>query len=88
MVITTLLFASSPRGRWGLVAEKRCAAHAGFLVVDLAFFAANAVKIVVVGWVPIVLALVSSRDDDVKAGRELLAGDSPPGHAADGAPAR
>jgi KUP system potassium uptake protein len=75
MVITTLLFALVARGRWGWSRRNVALLTAGFLVVDLAFFAANAVKIVVGGWVPIVLALVFfTLMTTWKAGRELLAG--------------
>ena len=75
MVITTVLFAIVARGRWGWPRRNVALLTAGFLVVDLAFFAANAVKIVAGGWVPLALALVFfTLMTTWKAGRELLAG--------------
>jgi KUP system potassium uptake protein len=75
MVITTILFAVVARGRWGWSTGKVALLTAAFLVVDLAFFAANAVKIVAGGWVPLVLALVFfTLMTTWKSGRALLAG--------------
>jgi KUP system potassium uptake protein len=74
MVITTILFAIVARGRWGWSRRRVALITAGFLVVDLAFFAANAVKIVVGGWVPLALALVFfTLMTTWKTGRALLA---------------
>jgi KUP system potassium uptake protein len=56
MVITTVLFFVVARARfgWGLVPAGALAA--GFLIVDLAFFGANIIKIAQGGWLPLVLA--------------------------------
>jgi KUP system potassium uptake protein len=56
MVITTILFAVVARGRWGWPLWRVGMLTAAFLLVDLAFFGANAVKIAAGGWVPLVLA--------------------------------
>ena len=75
MVITTILFAIVARNRWGWSKRNIAVLTAGFLIVDLAFFAANAVKIVAGGWVPLALAVVFfTLMTTWKAGRELLAG--------------
>jgi KUP system potassium uptake protein len=75
MVITTILFAIVARNRWGWSTRNVALLTAGFLIVDLAFFAANAVKIVAGGWVPLALAFVFfTLMTTWKAGRELLAG--------------
>jgi KUP system potassium uptake protein len=75
MVITTILFAIVARSRWGWPLRNVILLTTGFLVVDLAFFAANAVKIVAGGWVPLVLAIVFfTLMTTWKRGRELLAG--------------
>ena len=75
MVITTILFAIVARNRWGWSKRNVALLTAGFLIVDLAFFAANAVKIVAGGWVPLALAVVFfTLMTTWKAGRELLAG--------------
>jgi KUP system potassium uptake protein len=56
MTITTLLFYVVTRERWGW-SRLRSGALAGlFLVVDLAFFSANLVKIERGGWFPLALA--------------------------------
>ena len=75
MVITTVLFAIVARNRWGWSKRNVALLTAGFLIIDLAFFAANAVKIVAGGWVPLALAVVFfTLMTTWKAGRELLAG--------------
>ena len=63
------------RNRWGwqLLAGAR-ALTTLFLVVDLAFFAANLLKIPQGGWFPLVVAgLVFIADDDLEKGRARLA---------------
>jgi KUP system potassium uptake protein len=73
MVITTILFAIVARNRWGWSKRNIAVLTAGFLIVDLAFFAANAVKIVAGGWVPLALAVVFfTLMTTWKAGRELM----------------
>src|SRR5687768_10358226 len=75
MVITTLLFAVVARGRWGWPLWRVAALTGGFLVVDLAFFGANAIKVVAGGWVPLALAAVLfALMTTWKRGRELLGG--------------
>jgi KUP system potassium uptake protein len=74
MVITTLLLYVVARERWrwsrafaGLIA-------AVFLVVDLAFFGANIIKVAQGGWLPLVLAaLAFAAMTTWKTGRRILA---------------
>ena len=56
MAITTLLFYAVARSRWHWSSRRAGALAAVFLVIELAFFAANIVKIAHGGWVPIVIA--------------------------------
>lgn len=56
MVITTLLAFFVARNLWGWKLWQAAAATAGFLVVDLAFFGANIVKVAQGGWFPLVVA--------------------------------
>jgi KUP system potassium uptake protein len=56
MAITTILFAVLTRGRWGWTARKILLVAGGFLVIDLAFLAANMTKIHQGGWVPLAIA--------------------------------
>jgi KUP system potassium uptake protein len=58
MVITTLLFSVVARGRWRWPLWKVVALTTLFLIVDIAFFSANTLKIVAGGWVPLALAVV------------------------------
>jgi KUP system potassium uptake protein len=58
MIMTTLLFHTVARDRWHWSAPKAWALTSLFLAVDLAFFAANLVKIREGGWFPIVVAVV------------------------------
>jgi KUP system potassium uptake protein len=58
MIITTLLFYAVARDQWNWSQWKAGALTAIFLTVDLAFFAANLVKIADGGWFPIVVAIV------------------------------
>ncbi len=57
MIITTLLFHTVTRERWGWSLWRARALTSLLLVVDLAFFAANLVKIREGGWFPLVVAL-------------------------------
>ncbi|MBI3204280.1 MAG: potassium transporter Kup [Myxococcales bacterium] len=73
MVITALLAFVVARRRWGVSLGAALAATAAFLVVDLAFFSANAVKIGQGGWFPLVVgALVFFAMTTWKRGREVL----------------
>jgi KUP system potassium uptake protein len=56
MTITTVLFYVLARYRWRWSAAQALPVAGAFLVVDLAFLAANVVKIRDGGWVPIVIA--------------------------------
>jgi KUP system potassium uptake protein len=56
MVITTLLFYAVARHRWQWSAWRAGSLAALFLVVELAFLAANVLKILHGGWVPLVIA--------------------------------
>jgi KUP system potassium uptake protein len=56
MVITTILAFVVARRRWGWSLPTALAVSAGFLVLDLAFFGANIVKILDGGWFPLLIA--------------------------------
>ena len=58
MVITTMLFAVVARRRWRWPPSRVAMVAVPFLIVDLAFFGANVVKIPQGGWFPIVAAVV------------------------------
>jgi KUP system potassium uptake protein len=57
MAITTILFATLARGRWGWSWPQVIGLALVFLIVDLSFFGSNALKIKHGGWVPLVIAL-------------------------------
>ena len=57
MTITSVLFGVVARTRWGWSPLKAGALVAGFLLIDLSFLSANAVKLQHGGWVPLALAL-------------------------------
>ena len=56
MIITTLLFHTVARERWGWPVWRVRAITLLFLIVDVAFFAANLIKITEGGWFPLVVA--------------------------------
>ncbi|MDD4915918.1 MAG: potassium transporter Kup [Methylococcales bacterium] len=56
MVITTVLVFFLMRGRWGWRPLIAGTAAAGFLTIDLSFFAANLDKIPQGGWIPLLVA--------------------------------
>jgi KUP system potassium uptake protein len=58
MVITTLLFYVVARERWGWSLLATGVLAALFLVIDLAFFGANIVKVTHGGWFPLLLAAI------------------------------
>jgi KUP system potassium uptake protein len=58
MVITTLLFYVVARERWGWKAWSVLPLAGVFLVVDMAFFGANIIKVEHGGWLPLLIALV------------------------------
>ena len=58
MAITTVLFHEIARSRWNWSPLKAGALCGVFLAIDLAFFGANALKILHGGWVPLALGLV------------------------------
>jgi KUP system potassium uptake protein len=73
MVITTILAGVVSRTRLGWSLPVAAAVTAGFLVFDLAFFAANLVKIAHGGWFPLaVAAIVFTIMTTWRRGRELL----------------
>jgi KUP system potassium uptake protein len=75
MTITTLLAYVVSRERWGAGRALAMPIAAAFLVVDLSFFGANAVKIADGGWVPLLMAVVIfTLLTTWKRGREILAG--------------
>jgi KUP system potassium uptake protein len=57
MAITTVLFYVLCRVRWKWPVWRAGALAALFLVIDLAFFGANAIKLFQGGWVPLVVAI-------------------------------
>jgi KUP system potassium uptake protein len=74
MVITTVLLYVIARERWRWGALKAGLISAVFLVVDLAFFGANAVKVAQGGWFPLLLAaVVYTIMTTWKSGRRVLA---------------
>jgi len=74
MVITTLLFHSVARHRWGWSHLAAGAVAGVFLIIDLAFFGANVVKVAHGGWFPLVVAaLVYLLMSTWKRGRLILA---------------
>jgi KUP system potassium uptake protein len=54
MLLTTCLLYRAMRGRWGWPAPLALLTCGAFLVVDLAFFAANLLKITQGGWIPLI----------------------------------
>lgn len=58
MAITTILFYVLARTQWQWSVWRAGTLSAFFLVIDLAFFSANMLKIVEGGWVPLVIALL------------------------------
>jgi len=56
MIITTLLFHTVARDKWGWSAWRVAALTVPFLAVDVAFFSANVVKIAAGGWIPLAVA--------------------------------
>jgi KUP system potassium uptake protein len=74
MAITSVLFFSVAHRRWGWSIAKAGSVVGLFLVIDLGFFGANAIKIVDGGWFPIAVALgVFTLMTTWKRGREALA---------------
>jgi KUP system potassium uptake protein len=74
MVITTLLFYVVARELWGWSRWTAALLTVGFLVVDLAFFGANIIKIGHGGWFPLAIAAgVFTLLSTWKRGREILA---------------
>ncbi len=57
MAISTILFATLARTRWNWSLQRVLTFAIGFLIIDLSFFGANALKILDGGWVPIFIAL-------------------------------
>jgi KUP system potassium uptake protein len=74
MVITTLLLYVVARERWGWNTLAAASVATLFLVVDLAFFGANIIKLRQGGWLPIALAaIVYIAMTTWKGGRRVLA---------------
>jgi KUP system potassium uptake protein len=75
MTITSLMFLVVSRERWGWPAWKMMLVVGTFLIIDLAFFGANLVKIPHGGWFPILAAMVIfTLMTTWKRGRRALAG--------------
>ena len=74
MVITTLLLYVVAREKWGWSALAAGTVSAAFLIVDLAFFGANIIKVTHGGWLPLLLAgLIYAVMTTWKGGRRVLA---------------
>jgi KUP system potassium uptake protein len=58
MAITTILFYLLARSRWNWSVLQAGSLAGFFLVIDLAFFGANALKVMHGGWVPIVIGIM------------------------------
>jgi KUP system potassium uptake protein len=75
MVITTVLLFFVARERWHWSLPAAAALAAIFLVVDLAFFAANIFKVAEGGWLPLLVGLaVVTVMTTWRRGRQLVAG--------------
>jgi KUP system potassium uptake protein len=73
MVITTVMFFVMSREVWGWSATKAAVATGVFILIDVAFLAANALKIPQGGWVPLVVGAASyTLMITWKHGREIL----------------
>jgi KUP system potassium uptake protein len=73
MGITSILFFVVARRRWGWSIPTAGAVAGLFLAIDLAFFSANAVKLVEGGWFPIAVAIgIFTLMTTWKRGREAL----------------
>jgi KUP system potassium uptake protein len=74
MVITTVLLGAVARDKWGWSLPSVVALTGFFLVIDLAFFGANVVKIPAGGWFPLVVgAAIFLLMTTWKKGRRILA---------------
>lgn len=74
MVITTVLAFFVMRERWRWSTLTAVAVTAGFLIIDLAFFGANLLKITDGGWFPLAVAIfVFTLMSTWRRGRQLLA---------------
>ena len=74
MVITAILFFVVSRRRWHWPLAGALLLSGAFLVIDLAFFGANVVKIVQGGWFPLVVAaIIFALMTTWKTGRRILA---------------
>ena len=74
MVITTLLTYLVARRSWGISRGVALSVAAFFLVLELAYFGANLIKIAHGGWFPLVIgAVIYTLLSTWKAGRRLLA---------------
>src|SRR5436309_8913675 len=73
MALTTVMFYVMSREVWGWSIPKAAAVSGVFLIVDLTFLAANALKIWHGGWVPLVIAVALYLVMTTwKGGREIL----------------
>ncbi len=59
MVITTILLYVVAREKWGWSKLSSCIAMGIFLIIDLAFFAANLTKILAGGWIPLAVGALA-----------------------------
>jgi KUP system potassium uptake protein len=74
MVITTILLGVVAREKWGWSLPLALASTGFFLVIDLAFFGANVIKIPAGGWFPLVVGgLIFLLMTTWKKGRRILA---------------
>ena len=74
MLITTLIFYRVVRDRWGWSAPKALVVLLPFMIVDVAFLAANIPKIPAGGWMPLLVGIVLvTQMTTWRRGRELVA---------------
>lgn len=74
MVFTTLLFAVVLRVRWNWSIPSMLLLTGGFLIIDLAFWGANIIKVPDGGWFPLVIAgMIFTLMTTWKKGRSILA---------------
>jgi len=74
MVITTVLAMFVAQSRWGWSSLRTWGLFSGLLIIDLAFFATNIVKVAHGGWVPLVIgAVIYLLMSTWQKGRRILA---------------
>jgi KUP system potassium uptake protein len=73
MIITTILFYAAAQRLWGWSARTTGLVCAGFLIIEIAFGVANAMKLLQGGWLPLLIAaMVFVAMSTWKTGRRLV----------------